>query len=111
MLNIGKILETNINVTNMEDTISYITEHLEHLKGDYIGRSNGPEFDQIFPAKTGNKFEVHIEIAKLPIRFIETPKPPDRSFRRKQHLSRVHESQMLGSIWNLSLCSLYGNDR
>ena len=35
-----KILETNINVTNMEDTIAYITEHLEQLKGDYICVSN-----------------------------------------------------------------------
>ena len=35
-----KILETNINVTNMEDTISYITDHLEQLKGDYICVSN-----------------------------------------------------------------------
>ena len=35
-----KILGTNINVTNMEDTISYITEHLEQLKGDYICVSN-----------------------------------------------------------------------
>lgn len=35
-----KILETNINVTNMEDTISYITEQLEQLKGDYICVSN-----------------------------------------------------------------------
>ncbi len=34
------ILKTNINVTNMEDTISYITEHLEELKGDYICVSN-----------------------------------------------------------------------
>ena len=31
-----KILGTNINVTNMEDTISYITDNLEELKGDYI---------------------------------------------------------------------------
>ena len=35
-----KILGTNINVTNMEDTISYITEHLDQLKGDYICVSN-----------------------------------------------------------------------
>lgn len=35
-----KILETNINVTNMEETIAYITEHLEQLKGDYICVSN-----------------------------------------------------------------------
>lgn len=35
-----KILGTNINVTNMEDTISYITENLEELKGDYICVSN-----------------------------------------------------------------------
>lgn len=35
-----KILETNINVTNMEDAISYITEHLGQLKGDYICVSN-----------------------------------------------------------------------
>ncbi len=34
------ILKTNINVTNMEDTISYITEHLEELKGNYICVSN-----------------------------------------------------------------------
>ena len=35
-----KILGTNINVTNMEDTIAYITENLESLKGDYICVSN-----------------------------------------------------------------------
>lgn len=35
-----KILGTNINVTNMEDTISYITDNLEELKGDYICVSN-----------------------------------------------------------------------
>ncbi len=35
-----KILGTNINVTNMEDTIAYITENLEELKGDYICVSN-----------------------------------------------------------------------
>ncbi len=35
-----KILGTNINVTNMEDTVSYITENLERLKGDYICVSN-----------------------------------------------------------------------
>lgn len=35
-----KILGTNINVTNMEDTISYITENLEELKGNYICVSN-----------------------------------------------------------------------
>ncbi len=34
------ILKTNINVTNMEDTIAYITENLERLKGDYICVSN-----------------------------------------------------------------------
>ncbi len=35
-----KILGTNINVTNMEDTIAYITDNLEELKGDYICVSN-----------------------------------------------------------------------
>lgn len=35
-----KILGTNINVTNMDDTIAYITDHLEELKGDYICVSN-----------------------------------------------------------------------
>lgn len=35
-----KILGTNINVTNMDDTISYITDNLEELKGDYICVSN-----------------------------------------------------------------------
>ena len=35
-----KILGTNINVTDMERTISYITENLEELKGDYICVSN-----------------------------------------------------------------------
>ena len=34
------ILGTNINVTNMGDTIAYITENLEELKGDYICVSN-----------------------------------------------------------------------
>ena len=31
-----KILGTNINVTNMDDTIAYLTDNLEELKGDYI---------------------------------------------------------------------------
>ena len=35
-----KILGTNINVTNMDDTIAYLTENLEQLKGDYICVSN-----------------------------------------------------------------------
>lgn len=34
------ILKTNINVTTMEKTIQYITEHLEDLRGDYICVSN-----------------------------------------------------------------------
>lgn len=34
------ILKTNINVTNMEKTIAYITENLEELKGNYICVSN-----------------------------------------------------------------------
>lgn len=34
------ILNTNINVTNMEETLSYIFEHLEELSGDYICVSN-----------------------------------------------------------------------
>lgn len=35
-----KILNTNINVTDMDKTIAYITEHLDALKGDYICVSN-----------------------------------------------------------------------
>lgn len=35
-----KILKTNINVTDMEKTISYITRNLEELKGNYICVSN-----------------------------------------------------------------------
>lgn len=34
------ILKTNINVTNMKDTIAYITDNLERLRGDYICVSN-----------------------------------------------------------------------
>lgn len=34
------ILKTNINVTNMDETIAYITENLDELKGDYICVSN-----------------------------------------------------------------------
>ena len=34
------ILKTNINVTDMEKTITYITENLETLKGNYICVSN-----------------------------------------------------------------------
>lgn len=34
------ILKTNINVTDMDKTIRYITEHLEALKGNYICVSN-----------------------------------------------------------------------
>lgn len=34
------ILKTNINVTNMKDTIAYLTENLDELKGDYICVSN-----------------------------------------------------------------------
>ena len=35
-----RILKTNINVTDMDKTIAYITENLERLKGDYICVSN-----------------------------------------------------------------------
>lgn len=35
-----EILKTNINVTNMLDTVSYINEHLDELRGDYICVSN-----------------------------------------------------------------------
>ncbi len=35
-----KILKTNINVTDMEHTIAYITRNLDALKGDYICVSN-----------------------------------------------------------------------
>lgn len=35
-----KILGTNINITDMDKTISYITENLDRLKGNYICVSN-----------------------------------------------------------------------
>ena len=35
-----KILNTNINVTNMKETVDYLTDHLEELRGDYICVSN-----------------------------------------------------------------------
>lgn len=34
------ILKTNINVTNMEDTMTYIFDNIKELKGDYICVSN-----------------------------------------------------------------------
>ena len=34
------ILNTNISVTNMEDTIAMLTENLEQLRGNYICVSN-----------------------------------------------------------------------
>lgn len=34
------ILKTNINVTNMQDTIAYLSENLEELRGKYICVSN-----------------------------------------------------------------------
>lgn len=34
------ILNTNINVTNMEETVEYITGHLDELRGKYICVSN-----------------------------------------------------------------------
>ena len=34
------ILKTNINVTDMDKTIEYITGNLEALRGDYIFVSN-----------------------------------------------------------------------
>lgn len=35
-----KILNTNINITNMQDTVRYLTENLEELRGNYICVSN-----------------------------------------------------------------------
>ena len=35
-----RILNTNINVTNMEETVAYLTENLEELRGNYICVSN-----------------------------------------------------------------------
>ena len=34
------ILKTNINVTNMQDTIAYLSDNLEELRGQYICVSN-----------------------------------------------------------------------
>lgn len=34
------ILNTNINVTNMQEVVAYLTENLEELRGDYICVSN-----------------------------------------------------------------------
>lgn len=39
-LNYCSILKTNINVTNMKETIAYIDENLDMLKGNYICVSN-----------------------------------------------------------------------
>lgn len=35
-----KILNTNINVTNMQDTVNYLVDNLENLRGNYICVSN-----------------------------------------------------------------------
>lgn len=35
-----EILKTNINILNMEQTVSYLEEHLEELRGEYICVSN-----------------------------------------------------------------------
>ena len=35
-----KILGTNINVTNMQETVEYLTGHLEELRGDYVDRKS-----------------------------------------------------------------------
>lgn len=35
-----RILNTNINVTDMDETIAYLTEHLEELRGSYVCVSN-----------------------------------------------------------------------
>ncbi len=35
-----RILNTNINVTNMQETVAYLTEHLEELRGDYVCVAN-----------------------------------------------------------------------
>lgn len=35
-----KILNTNINITNMQDTVDYLSENLEALRGNYICVSN-----------------------------------------------------------------------
>ena len=35
-----KILGTNINVTNMQETVEYLTGHLEELRGDYVCVAN-----------------------------------------------------------------------
>lgn len=35
-----KILNTNINVTNMQDTVNYLADNLENLRGNYICVSN-----------------------------------------------------------------------
>lgn len=34
------ILNTNINVTNMQETVAYLTEHLDELRGNYVCVAN-----------------------------------------------------------------------
>ena len=52
-----KILNTNINVTNMKKTVDYLTDHLEELRGDYICVSNVHTTMMSFRNKDYNKVQ------------------------------------------------------
>lgn len=52
-----KILNTNINVTNMQEIVLYLTEHLEELRGDYVCVANVHTTVMSYRNKNYNKIQ------------------------------------------------------
>lgn len=52
-----KILNTNINVTNMQEIVLYLTEHLEELRGNYVCVANVHTTVMSYRNKNYNKIQ------------------------------------------------------
>lgn len=93
------ILKTNINVTNMEDTLSYITDNLEELRGKYICVSNVHTTVMSYKDETYRKIQNEAAMA------LPDGKPLSLVSRRRgfSHADRVPGPDLMPRILELSL--------
>ena len=93
------ILKTNINVTNMEDTLRYITDNLGDLRGEYICVSN------VHTTVMSHKDETYRKIQNEAAMALPDGKPLSLVSRKRgfSHADRVPGPDLMPRILELSL--------
>jgi N-acetylglucosaminyldiphosphoundecaprenol N-acetyl-beta-D-mannosaminyltransferase len=98
-----KILNTNINVTNMKDTLSYICDNLDELKGKYICVSN------VHTTVMAYEDEKYRAIQNNAAMALPDGAPLSGYCRLKgiRHARRVTGPDLMGEIFKVSLAKGY----